>query len=56
MTFFAHSVAPYILYACSLVLVPLGFRRFRAGSPLKGMLDFVGAGVIAIMAWTLANP
>ena len=56
MLYFAHSVAPYILYACSLLLIPLGINRFRAGSPLKGLLDFVGAGVVAIMAWTLANP
>ncbi len=56
MTNFAQSVAPYILYTCSLVLLPLGVNRFRAGSPVKGFLDFVGAGVIAVMAWSLANP
>lgn len=56
MTNFAQSVAPYILYTCSIVLLPLGINRFRAGSPVKGFLDFVGAGVIAVMAWSLANP
>ncbi len=56
MTNFAQSVAPYILYTCSIVLLPLGINRFRAGSPVKGVLDFVGAGVIAVMAWSLANP
>ncbi len=56
MTNFVQSVAPYILYTCSLVLLPLGINRFRAGSPVKGFLDFVGAGVIAVMAWSLANP
>lgn len=54
--FFAHSVAPYILYGCSIILVPLGIRRIRAGSPLKGFLDLVGAGVIAVMGWSLGNP
>ena len=56
MEFFAASVAPWILYGCSIVLVPLGIRRFRAGNPLKGFLDLLGAGVIAVMAWTLQNP
>lgn len=56
MSNFANSVAPYILYTCSIILIPLGINRFRAGSPLKGLLDFVGAGVIAVMAWSLANP
>ena len=56
MQFFAASAAPWILYGCSVVLVPLGIRRFRAGNPLKGFLDLLGAGVIAVMAWTLQNP
>lgn len=56
MTNFPHSIAPYILYACSLALIPLGINRIRAGSPVKGVLDFVGAGVIAVMAWSLGNP
>ncbi len=56
MQFFAVHLAPWILYGCSIVLVPLGIRRLRGGSPLKGMLDLLGAGVIAVMAWTLRNP
>ncbi|HPF86387.1 hypothetical protein SDC9_46450 [bioreactor metagenome] len=54
--FFAHSVAPFILYGCSAVLVLLGFRRIRLGSTLKGVIDIVGAGAIAIMGWSLGNP
>ncbi|MBL3539169.1 hypothetical protein [Aminivibrio sp.] len=54
--FFAHSVAPLILYGCSAVLVLLGFRRIRLGSPLKGVIDIVGAGTIAILGWSLGNP
>lgn len=51
-----QSAAPYILYACSVILVPLGINRFRSGSPVKGVCDLLGAGVIAIMAWSMGNP
>ncbi len=54
--FFAHTVAPLILYGCSSVLVLLGFRRIRLGSTLKGVIDIVGAGAIAIMGWSQGNP
>lgn|GEM_PF-978997 len=51
-----QSVAPYILYGCSLVLVPLGINRFRSGSPFKGVCNLLGAGVIAVIAWGMGNP
>lgn len=54
--YFANSVAPYILYACSLLLVLLGFNRFRLGSPVKGVLNFIGAATIAIIAWGFQSP
>ena len=55
MVFFARSVAPIILYGCSVLLVLAAFQRFRADSPLKGLLDLVGAATIAIIAWNLGG-
>jgi len=54
--FFAQTAAPLILYGCSAVLVLLGVRRIRLGSAAKGIIDIIGAGAIAIMAWSMGNP
>ncbi|MDD2453135.1 MAG: hypothetical protein PHI81_04635 [Synergistaceae bacterium] len=54
--FFVQSVAPLILYCCSAVLFILGFRRIRAGSSFKGIVDIMGAGAIAIIGWSMGNP
>ncbi len=54
--FFAQTVAPMILYGCSAVLVMLGVRRIRLGSSVKGVIDIIGAGAIAIMGWSIGNP
>ncbi|MGI6783915.1 MAG: hypothetical protein ACOX5A_06770 [Aminivibrio sp.] len=54
--FFTQTVAPLILYGCSVVLAMLGIRRIRLGSSVKGVIDIIGAGAIAIMGWSIGNP
>lgn len=54
--FFAHTVAPLILYCCSAVLAFMGIRRMRAGSPIKGLFDIAGAVAFTVIGWSMANP